>query len=182
MIIPLVNLRRQHEELCDPIRDAIDGVIERGDFILGSEVEDFEREFAAFCETKHCIGVASGLDALTLAMKGLGIGPGDQVITAGNTFVATVLAIKQTGAVPVLVDTDPDDYTILPERIEAAITPKTKVVLPVHLYGKTANMPAIQAIARTHSLKILEDACQTIGASDLGKYGDVAALSFNPFK
>lgn len=186
MIIPLVNLRRQHEELCDPIRDAIDSVIERGDFILGSEVEDFEREFAAYCETKHCIGVASGLDALTLAMKGLGIGHGDQVITAGNTFVATVLAIKQTGAVPVLIDHDPATYNLDPRRLSAAITARTKAIVPVHLYGHPAEMDAIRMVADEHGLLVVEDACQAHGARYKGRrcgsLGNAAAFSFYPGK
>ncbi len=186
MIIPLVNLQRQHEELGDELRDAIDRVIERGDFILGSEVESFEEEFAAYCEVKHCVAVASGLDALTLTMKGLGIGPGDEVITAGNTFVATALAIKQAGAIPVLVDHDPDTYNLDPRRLPAAITSRTKAIVPVHLYGQPADMDAIRMIADEHGLFVIEDACQAHGARYKGRrcgsLGSAAAFSFYPGK
>lgn len=186
MIIPLVNLQRQHEELGDELRDAIDRVIERGDFILGSEVESFEKEFAAYCQGKHCVTVASGLDALTLTMKGLGIGPGDEVITAGNTFVATALAIKQAGAIPVLVDHDRDTYNLDPRRLPAAITSRTKAIVPVHLYGQPADMDAIRMIADEHGLFVIEDACQAHGARYKGRrcgsLGSAAAFSFYPGK
>ena len=186
MNIPLVNLKRQHEELHDAIRDAIEAVIERGDFILGTEVEAFEHEFAAYCETKHCIAVGNGLDALTLSMKGLGIGPGDEVITAANTFIATVLAIKQTGATPVLVDHDPETYNLDPRRISAAITSRTKAIVPVHLYGLPANMDAIGTIAHEHDLLVIEDACQAHGARytghRCGSMGHAGVFSFYPSK
>lgn len=186
MEIPLVNLQRQHDELHDEIRDAIEDVMERGDFILGSAVEAFEEEFADYCDTKHCIGVGSGLDALTLAMKGLGVGPGDEVITAANTFIATVLAIKQTGATPVLVDHDPETYCLDPRRIPAAVTSRTKAIVPVHLYGHPADMAAIQFVANEHDLLVIEDACQAHGARyeghRCGSFGHAAAFSFYPGK
>ncbi|MGB2986101.1 MAG: DegT/DnrJ/EryC1/StrS family aminotransferase [Phycisphaerae bacterium] len=186
MSISLVNLQRQHEELHDEIRDAIDGVLDRNDFILGSEVEAFEEEFATYCKTKHCVGVGSGLDALTLAMKGLGIGPGDEVITAANTFVATALAIRHTGATPVLVDHDPETYNLDPRRLSAAITSHTKAIVPVHLYGHPADMEAIQTIANEHNLFVIEDACQAHGARYRGRrcggFGNAAAFSFYPGK
>ena len=186
MPIPLVNLQQQHDELYDEVRNAIDRVIDRSDFILGSEVEAFEEEFAAYCEAKHCIGVGSGLDALTLAMRGLGIGQSDEVITPANTFVATALAIKQTGATPVLVDHDPDTYNLDPRRLSAAITPRTKAILPVHLYGHPADMDPIQTIANEHSLLVIEDACQAHGARYKGRrcgsMGRAAAFSFYPGK
>ncbi len=186
MSVPLVNLQRQHEELYDEIRDTIDRVIDRGDFILGSEVELFEKEFAAFCETKHCVGVGSGLDALTLAMKGLGIRSGDEVITTANTFIATALAIQQAGATPVLVDHDPDTYNLDPRRLSAAITSRTKAIIPVHLYGQPADMDAIQTIANEHGLLVIEDACQAHGARykgcRCGSMGHAAAFSFYPGK
>ena len=186
MSIPLVNLRRQHEELCDEIRDAIDNVIERGDFVLGAEVEAFEEEFAVYCDAKYCIGVGCGLDALTLAMKGLGIGPGDEVITAANTFIATALAIKQTGAMPVLVDHDPQTYNLDPRRLSAAITSRTRAIMPVHLYGQPADMDAIQTIANEHDLLVIEDSCQAHGARYKGRrcgsMGHAAGFSFYPGK
>lgn len=186
MTISLVNLERQHDELRDELRDAIDGVIERGDFILGSEVETFEEEFAAYCEAKHCVTVGSGLDALTLAMKGLGIGPGDEVITAGNTFVATALAIKQAGAIPVLVDHEPDTYNLDPRRLSAAVSARTRAIVPVHLYGQPADMDAIRMIADEHGLLVIEDACQAHGARYKGRrcgsLGNAAAFSFYPGK
>jgi len=186
MTIPLVNLQRQHEELHDEIRDAIEGVLTRGDFILGSEVGAFEEEFAAYCEAKHCIGVGCGLDALTLILKGLGIGPGHEVITAANTFIATALAIKQVGATPVLVDHDPETYNLDPRRLSAAITSRTKAIIPVHLYGHPAEMDLIQAIADEHGLMVIEDACQAHGARYKGRrcgsLGRAAAFSFYPGK
>lgn len=186
MNIPLVNLTRQHDELHDAIRDAIDGVVERGDFILGSEVEAFEEEFAAYCQTKHCIGVGSGLDALALTIKGLGIGTGDEVITAANTFIATALAIKHAGATPVLIDHDRDTYNLDPKRISTAITSRTKAIIPVHLYGSPADMTAIQTIADEHDLLIIEDACQAHGARyddrRCGGIGHAGTFSFYPGK
>lgn len=186
MTIPLVNLQRQHEELHDEIRDAVEGVLSRGDFILGSEVQAFEQEFAAFCEAKHCIGVGCGLDALTLILKGLGIAPGDEVITAANTFIATALAIRQVGAVPVLVDHDPGTYCLDPRRLSSAVTSRTKAIIPVHLYGQPADMDLIQAIADEHGLMVIEDACQAHGARYKGRrcgtLGRAAAFSFYPGK
>lgn len=186
MTIPLVNLHRQHEELHDEIHNAIGGVIERGDFVLGSEVEAFEREFASYCETKHCVAVGSGLDALMLAMKGVGIGSGDEVITAANTFVATALAIQHAGAIPVLVDHDPKTYTLDPRRISAAITSRTKAIIPVHLYGHPAEMQMIQAIADEHGLIVIEDAAQAHGARyrdrRCGNMSTAGAFSFYPGK
>lgn len=184
MTIPLVNLQRQHEELEDELRTAIHRVIDRGDFVLGAEVEAFETEFASYCQTKHCVGVGSGFDALVLAMKGLGLGPGDEVITAGNTFAATALAIQQVGAMPVLIDHDPETYTIDPRRLFAAVTSRTKAVVPVHLYGHPADMDLIHAIASEHGLLVIEDACQAHGAryrgARCGSFGQAAAFSFHP--
>jgi dTDP-4-amino-4,6-dideoxygalactose transaminase len=184
--IPLVNLQRQHDALRDEIRAAIDRVIERADFILGHEVTAFEQEFAAYCEAKHCIGVGNGLDALTLAIKGLGIGPGDEVITVANTFVATALAIQHTGATPVLVDHEPESYNLDPRRLTTAITSRTKAIIPVHLYGRPADMDAINAIASEHGLSVIEDACQAHGARYKGRragsLGRAAAFSFYPGK
>lgn len=186
MRIPLVNLNRQHEALRSEIAAAIDAVIRRGDFILGADVEAFESEFAAYCGTKHCIGVGNGLDALVLALKGLGVGPGDEVIIPANTFIATALAVQRTGATPVLVDHDPDTYTIDPRRIHAAITSHTKAILPVHLYGQPVDMDAIRVIADEHRLKVIEDAAQAHGARYKGRrcgsLAHAAAFSFYPGK
>ena len=153
MTIPLVNLKRMHDELHEEIRWAIDAVIGRGDFILGQEVSAFEEEFAAYCEADHCITTGSGLDALSLIMRGLGIGRGDEVITTANTFIATALAIHHAGATPVFIDHDPETYNLDPKRLSAAITPRTRAIIPVHLYGHPADMDAIQTIAATLDLE-----------------------------
>ena len=184
--IPLVNLQAQHEDLYDEINAAVSAVIRSSELILGSELSAFEEEFAAYCGVRHCVGVGSGLDALMLAMKGLGIGPGDEVITAGNTFVATALAIGHAGATPVLVDHDPETYNLDPTRLAAAITPRTKAIMPVHLYGQPADMDAIQAIAHEHGLMVIEDAAQAHGARYRGRrcgsFGRAAGFSFFPGK
>ncbi len=186
MRIPLVNLERQHAALHDEIRPAIDRVIDRSDFILGHEVTAFEEEFAAYCEVKHCIGVGNGGDALTLAIKGLGIGPGDEVITVANTFIATALSIHHTGATPVLIDHEPHSYNLDPRKLVAAITPRTKAIVPVHLFGRPADMDAINAIAAEHGLSVIEDACQAHGARykgrRVGTLGRAAVFSFYPGK
>lgn len=186
MNIPLVNLDLMHEEIQDELHDAIAGVVESGQFILGPEVEAFEVEFASYCDVKHCVGVGNGLDALTLAIKGLGIGAGDEVITVANTFIASALGIKQTGATPVLVDHDPNTYGIDPARIHAAITTRTKAIVPVHLYGHPADMDMIQTIADEHGLLVIEDAAQAHGARykghRVGSMGNAAAFSFYPGK
>jgi len=186
MRIPLVNLQRQHQTLRSEIRAAIDHVVDRGDFVLGREVSAFEHEFAAFCGAKHCIGVGNGLDALTIALKGVGVGRGDEVITVANTFIATALAIHHAGATPVLVDHDPNTYNLDPRRLSSAITPRTKAVLPVHLFGRPADMDAINAIAAEHGLAVIEDACQAHGARyqgrRVGTLGRAAAFSFYPGK
>lgn len=184
--IPLVNLQRQHEALASEIRSAIDNVITRGDFILGADVEAFEREFASFCGVRHCIGVANGLDALVLSLKALGIREGDEVITAANTFSATAYAIQHAGAMPVVVDHEPQTYTMDARRLHAAITSRTKAIMPVHLYGQPADMQAIRPVAEEHDLPIIEDACQAHGAhylgSRCGSLGRAAAFSFYPGK
>ena len=186
MTIPLVNLARLHHPLTDEIRGAIDGVIRKGDFILGDEVKSFEEEFAAYCGTKHCIGVGSGLDALTIVLRGVGIGPGDEVITCANTFVATALAIQHAGGTPVLVDHDPKGYGLDPQCVKEAITDRTKAIIPVHLYGQAVDMDEINAIAKEHGLAVIEDACQTHGATYKGRrcggLGRAGAFSFYPGK
>ncbi|MDM8007785.1 MAG: DegT/DnrJ/EryC1/StrS family aminotransferase [Phycisphaerae bacterium] len=184
MSIPLVNLKRLHDKLYAEIRTAINKVLARGDFVTGSDLAAFEEEFAAYCEAKYCVGVGSGLDALTLAMKGLGIGPGDEVITTSNTFIATVLGIYHAGATPVLVDHDPETYNLDPRRIACAITSRTKAIVPVHLYGQPAEMDAIQTIADEHGLLVIEDAAQAHGARYKGRragsMGRAGCFSFYP--
>jgi len=184
--IPLVNLKRQHHELQTEIQAAINNVLARGDFVFGQELELFEKEFATYCQVEHCVGVDSGLDALTLTMKGLGIGRGDEVITAANTFIATALAIHHVGATPVLVDHDPVTYNLDPRCLAAAITSRTKAIVPVHLYGQPADMDLIQAVAAEHGLLVIEDTAQAHGARYKGRrcgsLACAAAFSFYPGK
>lgn len=186
MSIPLVNLQRMHATLQQEILNAIQQAVTSGDYILGSEVQAFEEEFAAYCGVQHCVGVASGLDALILAMKGLGIGPGDEVIVPANTFVATAMAVHHTGAMPVLVDHERDTYNLDPRRLASAITKRTKAIVPVHLYGQPVNMDAIQAVASEHNLIVVEDAAQAHGARYKGRrcgsFGRAAGFSFYPGK
>ena len=186
MRIPLVELAGQYRGLRDEIVPALERVMEAGDFILGGEVERFEAEFAAFCEAPHAVGVASGTDALLLALRALGIGPGDEVVVPANTFIATALAVTHAGATPVLADVREDDACLDPEALEAALTPRTRAVIPVHLYGQPARMDEILEIARRRGLRVLEDACQAHGARHRGRragsLGDAAAFSFYPGK
>ncbi len=170
----------------DEINAAISTVISESDFILGKQVEQFEEAFAQACQVRYAIGVDSGTSALELALRAYEIGPGDEVITAANTFIATTLAISYTGAKPVLVDVDPRTMNMDPAQLEDAITDRTKAVIPVHLYGQAADLDPILEIARRHRLVVLEDACQAHGATYKGKrvgsIGDVAAFSFYPAK
>jgi len=186
MKINLVDLKRNYLSIKPEIDKAIQGVIENSAFILGEEVENFEKEFAKFCQVKYAVGLDSGLSALELGMRALGIGPGDEVITPANSFIASSSAISFCGAKPVLVDCDPLSYNIDPNLIEKAITRRTKAIMPVHLYGQPAEMEAILKIARKHKLLVVEDACQAHGAKYKGKrvgsFGDIAAFSFYPGK
>jgi len=186
MRVPFVDLITQYKNLKDQILPALEHIMENAQFILGDDVLQFEKEFAAFCHTKYAIGVDSGTSALELALRALGIDSGAEVITAANTFIATALAISVTGAKPVLVDIHPETYTIDVNKIEAAITERTKAILPVHLYGQTADMDPILDLARHHNLAVVEDACQAHGAAYKGKiagsFGDAAAFSFYPSK
>jgi dTDP-4-amino-4,6-dideoxygalactose transaminase len=185
-MIPFLDLKAPHIELRDEINTAVTRVIESGWYILGPEVEAFEAEFAEFCETSQCVGLASGLDALHLALRAMGVGPGDEVIVPSNTCIATWLAVSQCGATPVPVEPAEATFNIDPDLIEAAITPNTKVILPVHLYGQPADMDPILTVARKHGLKVLEDAAQAHGAKYKGKrvggHGDAVAWSFYPGK
>jgi dTDP-4-amino-4,6-dideoxygalactose transaminase len=168
------------------VGDAINRVLKTGDLILGRELALFEAEFAAFCEATHAIGVDSGLSALELIFRGYGIGPGDEVIVPANTFIASALAVSSVGATPVLVDIDPETYLIDPAALPGAITPRTKAILVVHLYGQPADMDAIADIARKRGLLVIEDACQAHGARyrgrRVGSLGNAAAFSFYPAK
>jgi len=186
MKVPFVDLKAQYRGIAPEIQEAIQGVLNRADFILGEDVRLFEEEFAKFTGTKHAIGVGSGLAALELALRVWDIGPQDEVITAANTFIATTLAIQAVGARPVLVDMDPATFNIDPAAIEAAITPRTRVIIPVHLCGQPVDMDKIIEIARKHNLLVLEDAAQAHGAMyggrRAGSMGHAGAFSFYPGK
>jgi len=185
-MIPFVDLKAQYQTIKQDIREAIDEVLESQHFVLGPQVKAFEQEFAAYTRSAHAIGVNTGTSALHLALLAAGIGPGDEVITVPFTFVASVAAIVYTGARPVLVDIDPLSYTIDPARIESAITPRTRAILPVHLYGQSADMDPIVDIARRHGLLVVEDAAQAHGAEYKGRragsIGDLGCFSFYPGK
>lgn len=186
MNVPFVDLQAQYQSIKNEVDAAVHGVLDRSDYVLGKAVSDFEADFAEYCETTYAIGVDSGYSALELILHAMEVGPGDEVITAANTFVATVLAINNCGATPVLVDIDPQTYNMDPAKVEAAITPATRVLLPVHLYGQTADMDPILALAEKHDLRVVEDACQAHGARYKGRragsLGDAAAFSFYPAK
>ncbi|MBV5301262.1 MAG: DegT/DnrJ/EryC1/StrS family aminotransferase, partial [Methylococcales bacterium] len=185
-MIPMVNLKAQYAEIKDEIEAGITQTIENCSFILGPNTQAFEREAADYLGVKHAIGVASGTDALHLALIAQGIGAGDEVITTPFTFIATAEAIKYVGAIPVFVDIDPRTFNICPKAIEAAITSKTKAVMPVHLFGQPADMTAISAICDAHNLKLIEDCCQSFGATINGKQtgamGHASGFSFFPSK
>lgn len=185
-MVPFVDLKAQYRSIKDEVNAAILGVIERCEFTLGSEVAAFEKEFAAYCQVEHGIGVNTGTSALHLALLAAGVGPGDEVITVPFTFVATVSAIDYTGAKPVFVDIDPKTFTMDVNAIEAAITDKTKAIIPVHLYGQTADMDPILEIARKRGLVVIEDACQAHGAEYKGRragsMGHMGCFSFYPGK
>lgn len=184
--IPFLDLHATYRELKDDIDAAVARVLDSGWYILGPEVEAFEAEFATYCQTGHAIGVANGLDALHLALLAMDIQPGDEVIVPSNTYIATWLAVSQCGAKPVAVEPDEFTHNIDPSRIEAAITSRTKAIVPVHLYGQPADLDPILDIARRHGLRVLEDAAQAHGAEykgrRIGGHGDAVAWSFYPGK
>jgi dTDP-4-amino-4,6-dideoxygalactose transaminase len=184
--VPFLDLRAAYDELRAEIDAAVSGVLQSGHYIGGPEVERFEEAFARHCEADACIGVGNGLDALHLALVALGVGPGDEVIVPSNTFIATWLAVAQVGAVPVPVEPDPQTFNIDPARIEAAIGPRTRALIPVHLYGQPADLDPIIAVARRHGLKVIEDAAQAQGSRykgrRIGAHGDAVAWSFYPGK
>ena len=185
-MIQFLDLKAPYLELKQELDEAIARVVSSGWFIGGGEVDQFEAEYATYCGAAHAVGVANGLDALHLALRAMDVGPGDEVIVPSNTYIATWLAVSQCGATPVPVEPDARTYNIDPALIEAAITPRTKVILPVHLYGQPADMDPILAIARKHGLRVLEDGAQAHGArykgQRLGAHGDAVAWSFYPGK
>ena len=186
MQVSFLDLRAAYEELRLELNEAVQRVMQSGWYIMGSELEAFERRFADYCGVKHCIGVGNGLEALLLILQGYYIGHGDQVIVPSYTFIATWLAVSQAGAVPVPVEPIADTYNIDPHRIEQAITAQTKAIIAVHLYGQPADMDEIASIAGRHGLKVIEDAAQEHGAlykgRRVGSLGDAAAFSFYPVK
>ena len=184
--IPFVDLKKQYYLLREEIKAAIDRVLENSQFILGPEVKDFERKIASWCGVRYAVGVGSGTDAIKIALLASSVSPGDEVITTPFTFVATLETIVDIGAVPILADIEPDTYNISPEAIEQAITPRTKAVLPVHLYGHAVDMDPVMKLARNHGLKVIEDCAQALGSSydgqKVGGIGDAGCLSFFPSK
>ena len=185
-MIPFIDLRAQYREIQDEVKDAVARVLEEGAYVLGSEVESFESEFAAYCGAAHGVAVNSGTSALHLALLAAGVGPGDQVITVPFTFIATAAVIRYVGATPVFVDIDPVSYTLDPAQLEAVITPRTRALIPVHLYGHPADMDPILAIARSRGLAVIEDAAQAHGSAYKGRpaggLGDFGCFSFYPTK
>jgi dTDP-4-amino-4,6-dideoxygalactose transaminase len=186
MKIPFLDVRASYAELSDELDAAYRRVMESGWFILGAELEAFETEFAAYCGVAHCVGVGNGLDALHLILRAMKIGPGDEVIVPANTYIATWLAVTYAGATPAPVEPDARTYNLDPARLEAAITPRTKAIIAVHLYGQPADMDEINSIAAPYGLKVIEDAAQAHGARYKGRraggLADAAAFSFYPGK
>lgn len=186
MKIPFLDLKASYLELKEELDATYERVMRSGSYILGAEVEAFESEFADYCGVKHCIGLSNGLDALHLILRAMDIGPGDEVIVPTNTFIATWLAVSYSGARPVPVEPDENTYNIDPALIEAAVTPRTKAIIPVHLYGQPVDMDPINAIAKKYGLKVIEDAAQAHGAhykgTRVGGLGDAAGFSFYPGK
>jgi dTDP-4-amino-4,6-dideoxygalactose transaminase len=186
MTVPFLDLKPVYHELQRELDAAYRRVMESGWYILGEEVDSFEREFAAYCGATHCIGVGDGLDALVLILRGYGIGPGDEVIVPSNTYIASWLAVSHVGATPVPIEPNPKTYNIDPERIGPALTSRTRAIMPVHLYGQPAEMNSIRALSREHELRVIEDAAQAHGATweqrRTGTLGDAAGFSFYPGK
>ncbi|MCB9667228.1 MAG: DegT/DnrJ/EryC1/StrS family aminotransferase [Myxococcales bacterium] len=186
MPVPLLDLGAQHRSLSGELSEAFERVLQSGEFILGSEVTTFEAAVSQFLDVKHAIGVSSGSDALLAALMALHIGPGDEVVTSSFSFFATAGCIVRLGAKPVFIDIDPKTYNMDPSRLEAAITPRTKAIIPVHLYGQPCDMAAIDNVARSHGLAIVEDAAQAIGSRTehgfVGSLGNFGCFSFFPSK
>ncbi|MDP8911993.1 MAG: DegT/DnrJ/EryC1/StrS family aminotransferase, partial [Pseudomonadota bacterium] len=185
-MIPFLELRPAYLELKEEIDGALARVLDSGWYIFGDEVAAFEAEFADFCGASECVGVGNGLDALHLALRAMGVGPGDEVIVSSNSYIATLLAVSLVGATPVLVEPDPATHNLDPNLIEAALTERTKVLLPTHLYGQPADLDPMLEIARKYGLRLLEDAAQAHGARykgrRVGAHGDAVAWSFYPSK
>lgn len=186
MNVPFVSFKPLEKELDADLRAAFERVYQRSWYIEGQEDEAFEKAFAAYCGTEHCVGCGNGLDALMLVLKALGVGEGDEVLVPSNTYIATALAVTYTGATPVFVEPDIRTYDLDPARLEAALTPKTKAVMPVHLYGQPCDMDPIMAFAKAHGLFVVEDCAQAHGATyhgqRIGTFGDAAGFSFYPGK
>jgi dTDP-4-amino-4,6-dideoxygalactose transaminase len=185
-MIKFLDLQGFHQRDKNAYLKVIEDVLDSGHYILGPQTESFETEFAHYCEAKYCIGVGTGLDALSLIIQGYGFGEGDEIIVPANTFIASFLAISQNKCIPVPVEPDPDTMLMNVENVEAAITPKTKAIMPVHLYGQACDMDPIVELARVNDLKVIEDAAQAHGAKykgrRVGSLGDAAAFSFYPGK
>ena len=185
-MVPFLDLKAIQLAQREELTAAFSRVLDSGWYVLGQEVSRFEQEYADHCQAKHCVGVANGLDALVLVLRAMGIGPGDEVIVPSNTYIATWLAVSHVGATPVPVEPDERSYNIDPARIAAAITPRTRAVIPVHLYGQPADMAPILALAKQHGLRVLEDGAQAHAAryngQRLGAHGDAVAWSFYPGK
>lgn len=186
MNIPFVDFKEQHLVIKDEVRNGMENVMTRGNFILGNEVAAFEKDFSAYCDASYGAGVNSGTDALYFTLAALGVHAGDEVILPTHTFIATALCVSYLGAKPVFVDIDPETYTLAPKAFQKAVTSRTKAVIPVHLYGQPADMDAINAVAKKHNIKIIEDAAQAHGAfyqdRRVGSLGDAACFSFYPTK
>lgn len=184
--IPFLDLKAAQAELCEPLENAFKNVLNSGTYILGNEVQQFEKEFSAYCEVDYCVGVGNGLEALHLILRAYGIGSGDEVLVPSNTYIATWLAVTYSGATPVPVEPDNHSFNIDPSLIEAAITPRTKAIIAVHLYGHPAHMDSIIVIGKKYGLRVIEDAAQAHGArykgSRVGSLGDAAGFSFYPGK
>ncbi len=185
-IIPWFDLTRQYQMVRQEVLQVLDELLAQGSLILGPYVERFEAEFAAFTGSRHCVGLNSGTSGLHLALLACGVGPGDEVITVPATWISTCWAISYVGARPVFVDVEPSTYCIDPAHIEAAITPRTRAILPVHLYGQPADMGAICSLADRHGLVVIEDACQAhgafLGSRHVGTFGRIGCFSFYPGK
>ena len=186
MTVPLNDIRGQYQSLKPAIDEALGRVIESASFVGGREISAFEDEFASYCEAPQCVGVGNGTDALTLTLKAMGIGAGDEVITVANTFIATIEAIWATGARPIFVDVEPDTMLMDPDALRAGISRRTRAVIPVHLYGQPCAISDLCEIARQHGIKVIEDAAQAHGARwagrRVGSFGDAACFSFFPGK
>ncbi len=186
MHVPFDALERQHDAVKDEVFDSVKKVLESGKYILGENVKSFELEFADFCDTRYSVGISSGTAALQLALLACGVAPGDEVITAAHTYIATAFAISYTGAKPVLVDVDPDTFTLDIGQLRRSITSKTRAIIPVHLYGQCADMDGVLDVAGNHDIKVVEDAAQAHGATyrgrKAGSMGDIGCFSFYPVK